>query len=86
MVFVPSLARDKRYNSSEGENMPYITIHRLIAPMIAAGNREWREMMRHERADPVAQFKANGGRVKKIPYQGDNLPLGLRDVQKLFSD
>lgn len=64
--------------------MPYIKTHRLIAPMIAAGNKEWREKMRRERADPVSQFKANGGRVKKIPYQGDKLPLGIRDVQKLF--
>ena len=61
--------------------MPYITIHRLIAPMIAAGNKEWREMMRRERADPVAQFKANGGTVDRQPYRGDVLVSEFDDFR-----
>ena len=64
--------------------MPYIKTHRLIAPMIAAGNKEWREMMRRERADPVARFKANGGRVTRLPYRGDVLVSSFDDFSEFI--
>ena len=97
VLFMPPRTNSERHGDSselidvidDGGVMPYITTHRLIAPIIREDNRAWRQQGRRQGkslllAELVADYKRRGGRIKKIPYQGDFFvwigSQGMRDT------